>query len=288
MTTAQHEATRTTTKPVVVGVMGKQSSVLTFAMQEAAETHSPLTVMHSTGLAMQAGDLYADREVLGELRAHGRTLLDEVKEFVQHEAPDLQAEYVLTAVPPMQALEDASRGARALIVGSDHVPWFDRLLLSEVAGRLARHTDCPVVVVPELNSAHTHDGSIILPLDGDTVADGAIRFAFEHAAAHHTAVRVLHVIAPRTLADEAEAIKADVEKVIAGWRTTYPDIPVETSFSIGEPEPAIIRSTSGARLVVVARPRSHRALAASGSLATQVLRGAHCPVAVVPVDYAGA
>lgn len=276
---------RPMSQPIVVGVVAKQSSVLTFAMQEATETHTPLVIVHSTGLPMQAGDLYGGVELLEDLRKRGQNLLNEVKEFVQHEAPDVEARYVLTAVPPMQALEDASQNARMLVVGSDHVPWFDRLLLSEVAGRLALHTTCPVVVVPELNSQQTHDGDIILTLDGETSAEGPIRFAFEHADVRQTGVQVMHVTAPGTLAEEAEIIKANVSEVIAGWRETYPDTQVQMSFSVGAPEPAIVRATTGARLVVVGRPHSRRVLAATGSLATQVLRGAHCPVAVVPADY---
>jgi nucleotide-binding universal stress UspA family protein len=288
-TVVQQEDVSTRSRPVVVGVVGKQSSVLTFAMEEARETRSRLVVVHSTGVPVQTGDLYAGFEVLESLRKQGQSLLNDVKEFVQHEAPDLPAEYVLSTSPPIQALEDASRDARVLIVGSDHVPWFDRLLLSEVAGRLARHTESPVVVVPDLNSANTADGNIILTLDGETSAAGPIRFAFEHAAARETAVQVLHVTPAGTLAAEAEVIKANVSEVLAGWRASYPDTPVLTSFSVGAPEPAIVRATTDARLVIVGRPHRHRrVLAATGSLATQVLRGAHCPVAVVPADYAGA
>ncbi|RYY39485.1 MAG: universal stress protein, partial [Actinomycetales bacterium] len=64
-------------------------------------------------------------------------------------APTLQVEYVLEPGEPLGVLEREALGASMVVVGSDHVPWFERLLRSRVAGTLALHSPCPVVVVPE-------------------------------------------------------------------------------------------------------------------------------------------
>lgn len=275
------------TEPVVIGIVEQQPNLLTYAIRAARETRSPLRVVHSTGVPAQAADFYASPELLNELRSGGQAVLADAKHVIEQEGPDLVVEYVLCEEPPVQALEHTSADARLLVVGADDVTWFERLLRGSVSGRLARHARCPVVVVPKHAGPDRYEGDIIVILDGDTSADGPIRFGFERAAARSATLHLLQVQRAGTPALEIEAIEAHLGEVVAGWRESYPDTVVLTSFSAGDPETSIAQATQAAGLVIVGRPHGGVVPVLTGSLATDLLRRAHCPVAIVPASYAG-
>lgn len=279
----------TTTKPVVIGIVDKQPSALRFAIREARAILSPLRVIHSVGTPPQAAQFYAGYGVLEGLQAAGQAILDDAKRFIDEEAPGLRAEYILTTVAPVAALEREASTARILILGADDVPWYDRLLRTKVAGYLARHAACPVVVVPELSYPGTFEGDVILTLDGDTSADGPIAFAFEEACARDSVLHILHATPPEALSSDEDETRANIAEVLAGWREKFPEIIVVETFTAGEPEATLTRATEIAGLVIIGRPHGESArFAMARPVAIEVLKEAHCPVAVVPASYRGA
>lgn len=280
MTTSSH--------PVVVGIVGKQPSVLGFAVGQARAARSSLWVVHSTGTPAQAGDFYGGLEVLEDLRRTGQAVLDDARRLMEEEAPDLEVEYVLTSEAPSHALLHAVPSASLLVLGSDDVPWYDRLMRTRVAGHLALHAPCPVGVVPEQAYPWSRDGDVVVALDGDTSADGPLQLAFEEAHARDAALHILHATPPGTITSDADEIRANLAEVVAGWRSTFPDVIVLTAIAIGDPKKAVAHATESAALVVVGRPHGHVVpFAVSRPLASDVLRRAHCPVAVVPPTYRG-
>lgn len=276
----------TANRPVVIGILDQQPSALSFAIAQAQSTRSPLHVIHSAGFPSQLSEFYAGSSLLEDLRADGQQVLDAARRFVEEQAPEVDTQYILTDVPPLQALEDVAAEARVIVLGTDDVPWLDRLLRTTVTGHLARHAPCPVVVVPELSYSGRFEGDIILTLHGDTVADGPIRFAFEQADTHDRVLHVLHATPPGTLRSDSEEIRADIAEVLAGWRERYPDVMVLPAYASGDAKTIVLRATESAGLVVVGRPHGHaRPFAVSRPLATEVLRRCHGPVAVVPATY---
>ncbi|MET0821940.1 MAG: universal stress protein [Aeromicrobium sp.] len=270
-------------RPIVIGIVDKQPTALRFAVREARSRRLPLQVVHSTWIPTQAGDVYVGFEASDADRAAGRELLDEARRLVEHEAPDLEADYVLTGTPAEQVLQHAASEASSIVVGSDDVPWYDRLLRTRIAGHLALHAPCPVVVVPELSYPGEHEGDVVLTLDGDTAAEGPIGFAFEEASRREAALHVLHVTRLGVSADQAQHERADIAEVLAGWRERFPDVAVVQTFRHDDIEPAVLRATEQSSLVVMGRPHHHTVpFSASRSLAAEVVRHAHCPVAVVP------
>jgi hypothetical protein len=161
-------------RPVVVGVAEKQPNVLTFAVQEARTTQSPLRVVHATGIHPPTAGSFAGGLVVEELRQAGRPVLDDAEHLIHDEAPGLDANFVLTSETPVRALEHTSSGARLLVLGSDEVPWFDGLAHRRISGHMALHAECPVVVVPSDSPTRT-TGDLVLTLDGDIAAVVALR-----------------------------------------------------------------------------------------------------------------
>lgn len=276
----------TVNRPVVIGLLDHQPWALSFAIAQAQSTRSPLRVIHSAGSPSQLSEFYAGSALLEDLRADGQQVLDAARRFVEEHAPEVDAQYTLTDVAPLHALEGVATEARFIVLGTDDVPRFERLLRTKVSGYLARHAPCPVVVVPELSYLGSFEGDIVLTLDGDALADGPIRFAFEQAEAHDRVLHVLHATPPGTLGSDSEEVRANIAEVLAGWRERYPDVMVLPAYASGNAKAIVLRATERAGLVVVGRPHGHATpFAVSKPLATEVLRRCHGPVAVVPASY---
>lgn len=280
----------TNAKPVVVAVGDKQPSALRVAVSEARSSGSPLRVVHSAGLPAQAAEFYVgvSASLLDDIRAEGQAILDDARHVIEELAPTLEVEYVMTEQAPLQALELEAARARVLVVGADDVSWVERLLRTKIAGYLAKHAPCPVIVVPETEFPSGPDGEVVLALDGDTSAAGPLRMAFEEADARDCLLHILHSTPPGTLVSDAEATRANVAEVLAGWRERFPDVMVLEAFPIDLAAQALTRATESAELVIIGRPHTHHIpLSLSRPVAMKVLAKAQCPVAVVPADYRG-
>ena len=146
----------TATSPVVVGIADKQPSALGVAIRQASATESPLWVVHSVGVPSQAAEFYAGYEVIEDLRRTGQGVLDDARHFIEREAPGLEVDYILSTDEPLHAIQHAAANARLIVLGADDVPWYDRLLRTKVAGHLALHAPCPIIVVPEHSGRRHH------------------------------------------------------------------------------------------------------------------------------------
>ena len=274
---------------IAVGVIGQQPHVLRFAAREARLLGGSLRVAHAVGLTDLAMALVPEDGAFDAVRAAGQFVLDDAMQFLKTELDNPEAEFVLSSDAPIQALERAAAGARMLVVGSDDVPWYGRLLRTKVAGHLALHAPCPVVIVPDAAPDAASDGEVVVALGGDTAAEGPLRFAFEQAEARGTPLQVIHAVPPVTMLSDVADLQANMSEILAGWRADFPDVDVQVAFGVGDPKDVVARVTERAELVVVGRPHSgSMPFAISRTLALDVLRDANCAVAVVPTDYRGA
>ncbi|MET0766020.1 MAG: universal stress protein [Aeromicrobium sp.] len=278
----------TTSAPVVVGIVDKQPGTLRFAIGQARATRRPLRVVHAVGMPAGAAPFHEGIGEDDELREAGRAVLADARQLVAEEAAGLEVHYDLSTDSPLVALRHAALHAGVVVLGSDDVPWYDRLTRTRIAGDLAQHASCPVVVVPDTSDPEPYDGDVVLTIDGETTAEGPIRFAFEEADARDGVLHVLHATPPGTLAADADGIRASLAEVLAGWSERFPDVHLVTSLAVDQPKEAVTRATDRAGLVIVGRPHGHPPLAVLRPLAMDVIRRAHCPVAVVPASYAGA
>ncbi|TXL57506.1 universal stress protein [Aeromicrobium terrae] len=280
-----------TPQPVVIAVADKQPLALRFAVDEARRRRAPLRVVHSTNVPLQVAELFAGDVMTmpEEFRAAGEMVIDGARHVLEDLGVGADVEYVLTPSTPIDVLMHEAENAALIVVGADDVPWLERLMRTKIAGHLAKHAPCPVVVVPERELPPGPDGEVVLTLDGRTAATGPLRFAFEEANARDCLLHVLHATPLGTLKADEEAARARVGEVLAGWRVTYPDVAVLEGFTSDDPEAALIRATRSAELAVLGRPHDTLLpLALTRPLAMRVLLRAQCPVAVVPADYRGA
>lgn len=280
---------KTTSMSVVVGVGDKQPTALRFALREAHRKGTGLRIVHSAGLPAQAAAAYAGAEVYEELREAGQKVLDDARHFIQQENSPVEVTYVLTAAAPIEALENEAREASTVVIGTDNITWPDRIFGGAVATHIALHAPCPVIVVPERAYPTPLSGGVVIALDGDTPARGPLHFAFEQADANGDVLHVLHAIPLGTTRTDAESIRANIKEILFGWSDRYPQVRVLLNFPLDDADEACIRATEHSELVVIGRPHRHGLpFALARPLAAEVLKHAHCPVAVVPADYRGA
>ncbi|KRC65181.1 hypothetical protein ASE12_10635 [Aeromicrobium sp. Root236] len=276
-------------RPVVIGIADKQPTALRFALREALRSDVEMLVVHAAGVPLQGVNAYLSPADLDALHAAGQKVLDDARELLDQEVAVPSIAYELSTSTVVEALEAATVDAHLLVIGADDIPWYDRMLGGGVARHMARHAPCPVVVVPEIAYPAPPRGGVVVTLDGDTSATGPLTYAFEQALVRGHELHVLHATPPATLAADAEAIRANIAEVLAGWGEMYPDVRVIRAFIVDGAEQAIVAASAHAELVVVGRPHSRTlSFALTRPLAMQVLRRAGCPVAIVPSDYRGA
>ena len=138
---------------IIVGVDGSGHSQLAlgWAMKEAAIRHTPLTV------------LTVDEAVMGYYGGISSYPDDAARTEQAREAAQAETDKVLAGLEephpetvtvkavhgfPVNELIDASKDADMVVLGSRGAGGFTRLMMGSVAGQVAQHAHCPVLIVP--------------------------------------------------------------------------------------------------------------------------------------------
>lgn len=141
------EAT-TTTKPIVVGVDGSDSSkaALEWAAQQARITDAPLVAIVTWEWPTSYGAMVPWPENI-DFEADARKMLEQSVDQVL--GADYRGEVTQRVIHghPAPALEDASRDAALLVVGCRGHGEFAGMLLGSVSKFMATHAHCPVVII---------------------------------------------------------------------------------------------------------------------------------------------
>ncbi len=276
----------TSRRPVVIGVSGNQPTAIRYALAESERQDTTLRVVHCYSLSVGSSDFPVGAEFLGSIEAESEQTLAHAHEVVLAEASSQNVTYVTIEGETIATLLTEGEAAESIVLGADDVSWFDRMLGGAVAGRVTRGATCPVIVVPERSDPTDERGEVVVTVDGDTSAAGPLSYGFDQAQARGVGLVVLHAVPYATAEADFDSHRSNVAEVIAGWRELYPDVRVLVTSSLGEPVDTAIAATASASLVVVGRPHGpDRSFALTRPVAMRVLRGAQCPVAVVPASY---
>jgi len=201
------------------------------------------------------------------------------------------------------ALLDQARDAQLLVLGGRGRSGVHALLAGSIAGRVVRHSPCPVVFIHPVGSELVDSPSerpaphVVVgvgPASSGPASSGtaAIGFAFHAARQRGIPLTALSAWTPDPPADfetipgspsKAEgAARRALEQALTRWREEFPTVPVITKLVCADPVDALIATSSGAALLVVGsarRGRLRRMIV--GSITRTVLRDARCPVAIV-------
>jgi nucleotide-binding universal stress UspA family protein len=208
-------------------------------------------------------------------------------------APGVQVTGAVHAGSAAHHLIDASSVADSVVVGTEGRRGLARLLLGSVAGQVAAHAHCPVVVV-RVRAAAAGDAAprVVVGVD-DTSSAPALERAFVEAAARGAQLTAVLAwwwgptyveLSATAKTDDAAVERAagDVlDTALAPWEKAYPTVPVTRVVVRGDAVDALVEQSADADLVVVgSRGRGGFTGLLLGSVSQRVVQLAHCPVLV--------
>ncbi|UBU18256.1 universal stress protein [Nonomuraea gerenzanensis] len=228
---------------IVLGYDGSDFSMqaLDWALDEAELRKLPLLVAH----AWQWPYGEADEEAKSHLRKAAEHVMWHGADCARQSSAGVRVETDLYEGPAAGRLVELSHGAALIVVGSRGLSALPRAVVGSVAGYVAAHAACPVIVVRGAGPlpATAKPGPVVVP-EREPEAP-VLRFAFQEAAMRRLAL----------------AAHAD----LTAWAAGHPGVRIQP-----------IAGHPAAGLMVVGRES-----AARGGAAGQLLQHAPCPVAVV-------
>ncbi|MDX6265557.1 MAG: hypothetical protein QOD70_297 [Frankiales bacterium] len=284
---------------VLVGVDGTLASdeACRYACAEASAQGLPLRLLH----AWLPRSVYQHGTTNGPpiwgseamVEAAARQVLGRAAELVSGFTPPVaHTEHLVRAAGP-DALVEASRRARLLVVGGRERGRHDVSWLGSVPLHVVPRSHCPVIVVP---TDPRLDGDVVVGLDNSFLSPFVADFAFEQAARADVGLRAVMAFSPAFAglgpdshreADRREDTRRVLHRALAGWREKYPDVAVTEVLSTEHPLRALRIASDDARLLVVgSHGRGVVWRYALGSVSSALLRVAACPVAVLGPETA--
>jgi nucleotide-binding universal stress UspA family protein len=283
--------------PVVVGVDGTAANrgALRFAVEEARRGGGPLKLVHVVPDYLPISPFMPLTP--DDLSDTGTRVLADVGDEVRELDPDVETEAWLHHGGRSAELVKAAEGARLVVVGRDDRPVVYRMVGGDTASRVAARAPVPVVEVPSTwaeGQNPAEHGAVVVGIKSGTHADELLGQAFAVASERSARLVVVHawklpsayddIIESRIALEQcAREGVVEMEKLLADWRAAFPDVQVEIRVVHDHAAHALVEASREADLVLVVR-RSHGVPAAItlGGTARAVLRGAECPVMVVP------
>ena len=278
----------TTPRTVVVGIDGSEvaNTALVFAADEARRRGARLIVAH-------AGDVSHLARPETEVRPFAEILCQEAVATVAAVDPQLDCRVVLRAAAPAELLVELAASAELLVVGTHRMGRLRGWVLGSVSQYVAAHARCPVVTI---SAPPDHDdGAIVLGVSATPGGIAALRFACEEARVRGVPVRAIRSIISEDWALSApgremvlgsdilhDAAQAELDRVLAEAKESYPDVSVDGETSNTSPFSALLDAADGASMLVIGSRRGQSSpLPHLGPVAAWLLHQATCPLAVV-------
>jgi len=242
---------------VVVGVDETEQSLTAVdaAAVEAAMRGRPLRVVHADPFAIPGYAVWRRPD------PGSQQYVDRAVELARADHPGLTIEGAVVRGSAAEALIEASRSAELVVIGDRGLSSAARAVLGTVAGRLALHAACPVMVARDGGDP---GGPIVLGVDGPVPADAAAGFAFAEAALRGCSIDAVHawthpvsrgpgdmlpvVFDPALVEAEEDRLVAES---LAGWCEKYPDVRVRRRLVREHTRHALIEAGGEACMTVI-------------------------------------
>ncbi|GAA4214515.1 universal stress protein [Actinocatenispora rupis] len=281
--------------PVVVGVDGSRAGgpALAWAARFAADRKRPLRVVHiypypSLAVSVAPESLPPEQEWRP---AFERIVDDAVLRAREAAGGPLEVTGHLAEGTPAEVLIEEGDRAGLVVIGSRGHGGFRGLIVGSVSVQVAAHATCPVVVVPP-RSGGLADGPVVVGVDGSELSEAAVGFAFEEASFRSAE---LHAVSAWSVPAGLDLVPLQVDidrfsedqdralaESVAGYQTTYPDVPVRRSVALGSAAQLLLQAGKDAQLIVVgSRGRGGFKGMLLGSVSQSMLFHATCPVAII-------
>ncbi|WP_343574791.1 universal stress protein [Mycobacterium sp.] len=283
---------------IVVGIDGSPGSdaAVSWAAREALLRGETVTLMHVVQPVVVSWQVSAGQVNVAEWQEeNARRAVDQARKGLGATLDplgqnDIRSEVVYAH--PVDALVDASKDARMIVVGSHGRGALGRLLMGSVSRGVMEHAHCAVAVIHPGQDSTPIDPSahVLLGIDGSPASEAATAWAFEEASRRGVPLIALHAwsdvgIFPifgmdwREYQGQGEEVLAER---LAGWQERYPDVRVTRRLVCDTPAYWLLQESHSAQLVVVgSHGRGGFGRMRLGSVSTAVAQSATVPVIVV-------
>jgi nucleotide-binding universal stress UspA family protein len=259
---------------------------LDWAADHAAKQGRPLVVVHAAGSLGTAGTTWLDQAdpatepALVEMTQQGEALLARAIARVGERQPGVRVSALVAMDEAAPELLQLSRTAALVVTGSRGHGLLRSVPTGQVGTAVARHTSCPLVVVPDHDLGAPRRGVLAGVRIGEA-DDAVLGFAYEYAAAYDLPVTVAH--ATRN-GDDADDLRRQMVETMSGYAEQYPDVWAHSVLLPGRPVKKLLELAERMDLLVVGQHQP-TALHASpfGHVRSSIVDRASCPTAVVPV-----
>lgn len=305
------DTSRSTARPVIVGVDGSRESwrAIHAAAWEARARGAALVLAYGYPTTIPYGWAPSLEAAGYDAEAEADALLKEIANEVRVRYPELAVRTHLRPGAGSAVLAEASRVAALVVVGARGQGGFGGLSIGSVAAQTAAHASSPVMIVRPTDDAAAvghditapdavipHPGPVVVGVDGSADERATLEFAFEAASMRTVPLVVLNAwwhlphdnlgpdVPGHFNLDEAkEEARRLLAELVAGWTSSYPDVPVhQRSEHSMNPSYTLITASQTAGLVVVgSRGRGGFAGLLLGSVGRDLIGHAHSPVVVV-------
>ncbi|MFJ2666354.1 universal stress protein [Nocardia fluminea] len=278
-----------TIRPVVVGVDGSESALaaVRWAAHAAMLRGAPLHAVHAMSSGWDLGDH------LGVIALHdhgfhtaGKAALAAAEAVaIAETAPyPLTVSTSLVSPAPVSALRREARHGQLLVVGARGLGKFERTVLGSVSGALARHSKCPLVIIPGAQPPVSRQLPVLVGVDGSPASHRAVRFAIEEASRRGvglTAISVWMDSRPGVSSAEMTANAHNLlSRSLAGYGESFAEVPVTRLVVKGDPAHRLLRAATEAQLIVLGHTGG-LTRAVHGSVSRTVLHTTTTPFVLV-------
>ncbi|MBG0851515.1 universal stress protein [Streptomyces spinoverrucosus] len=286
-------------KPVIVGVddADDQDDLVRYAAHQAVMRGVPLHVAHAVVLPGPFGWKREEEAGQGSPAQRGTAVVDRFEAVARSAFPVLTVAGEVHFGDPASTLVVRSAEACLLVLGHRGRGGFPRLALGSVSLQVATHSRCPVLVTRPGPHRGASRERVVAGADLVHYSPETMEFAFAEAdrrSAHLHVVHALHrtallpgpgsvTTAEREVRETEDGARGLIEERIAELRGQHPQVPVELHIAWVRPATRLTELSEEADLLVVgSRGRTGLRRLLLGSVSSEVLHTARCPVAVVP------
>lgn len=284
---------------IVAGVDGSDAS-LNAARWAAAIAHRTSATLMLAHALPQSGALYSPAAVLiqsqflSQLREDGEAIVDRATKLIQSEYPDLTIDYSIGPESAGAHLVDEGDDARMVVLGATGAGAIRSLFVGSTALHVANRATCPVTVWRgSADSAIPDDRPVVVGVDGSSLSDNAVTFAYEFAGLVGAPLVAVHswrgssalgaggtggLVDWKAVEVEESAL---LSEGIAGMSERYPDVSVTHVTEQGSAAQVLVEHARDAQLIVVgSHGRGPIVGALMGSTSQNLLHHARCPVTI--------
>jgi len=278
-------------KRILVPVDGSHSCLHAkmLAALIAKEFKSKVTVIHVVTHEFMHPELKAQyrlppailHEIENSYLRAGRKIIRNAEELFREEGIEADVRLVTYEDPAETVLQLVKEeGHDLVVIGNRAKNQAARFSLGSVAEKVARHAECPVIVVKRKPKV----ARMLVAIDGSEHAEKALEYAVQIAKKHGAKITLLHVEEAKLLRLEPKAIEGIGECILLDVATKIKEVEFDKKLEFGSPAETIIKVAKKEDydlIVIGSRGLSSVKRFFLGSVSDDVSMHAQCSVMIV-------